>query len=184
MSLGILRNLWEFLLLLLLIAATSDCQRERNKDDYSTQNREELKQRFKKLTLEEQYQLFIKSRTRKGFPSYILMENMSDNDVEDYPFFQKKLREAVGEDEIEGLTSIFIILSGHGILQGKTDIWDLLKTKVSSVKTLETRSKLFYWLYEIEMDIKYKSFFFGQNQNTFLRSSAEKNFILSLKRLS
>lgn len=188
MSLVVMRKALGILLLLVVLGTTSNCLREQRKDrkdDDILQNIEEMKLHFSKLTLDEQYQLYKSLRAKSNSPGYTsldkmtentLLEKMTENDEQAFLFFQKKLLGAVAEDEIDALTEVFRILAKHGMLQNKTEIWDLLKTKVGTVKTLRTRSKILPWLHEIEMHMKYKGFFFGLQSVSFTSEMRRKQF--------
>jgi hypothetical protein len=91
------------------------------------------------------------------------MELMVERDGSALAFFQERLQRAVREDEIEDLLTVFLHLAHRGALEGRKEVWDLLKTKVILVKTLKIRRSCLYSLHQIEQQMKYKSFFFRSN---------------------
>jgi hypothetical protein len=125
--------------------------------------RSAMEKRFRELSLKEQYQLLMASRSLPSFPRFVLVDLIVEREGSALPFFQEKLRSAVEEGEIEDLLSIFLNLAHRGALEGRKDLWELLKTRTALAKTLRSRRTCLYSLHQIEQEMKYKSFFFRPN---------------------
>lgn len=150
---------WRWVLCVVIFATVARCHKETGQEAFFSLHRSEMERRFQQLSLKEQYEILMVSRSRPTFPRFVLVELIVERE-DSLPFFQARLRSAAEEGEIEDLLNIFLNLAERGALQGKKDVWELLKMRTALVRTLRTRRACLYSLHEIEQHMKYKTFFF------------------------
>jgi hypothetical protein len=164
MSIATHYKLWSCVLCLVISGTTPACRRATGQEAFFSLHQSEMERRFRQLSLNEQYEILMASRSQvRSIPRFAFVEMIIQREDNVLPFLQERLQSAAEEGEIDDLLNIFLNLAHRGALQGRKDLWELLKKKITLVKTLKIRRNCLYSLHQIEQEMKYKSFFFSPN---------------------